>query len=85
MTGEVNGNDANEELLMGMMALPMMSARIWVEAPREVRRARGVARDGEQARETWENVWMPREEAYVAVDDPVSSAHLVEFVSLDSC
>jgi hypothetical protein len=36
-----------------------------------------VARDGEQARETWENVWMPREEAYVAVDDPVSSAHLV--------
>ena len=44
--------------------------RIWVEAPREVRLARGVARDGEDARETWENVWMPREEAYVAGDDP---------------
>jgi uridine kinase len=51
--------------------------RIWVEAPREVRLARGLARDGEGARETWENVWMPREEAYIARDDPVSSAHLV--------
>jgi uridine kinase len=51
--------------------------RIWVEAPREVRLARGVARDGEQSRERWENVWMPREDAYVERDDPVSSAHVV--------
>jgi uridine kinase len=51
--------------------------RIWVDAPREVRLERGVARDGEEARDTWENFWMPREEAYIARDDPVSSAHLV--------
>jgi len=51
--------------------------RIWVEAPYEVRLARGVARDGEEARDTWENMWMPREEAYIARDDPVSAAHLV--------
>jgi uridine kinase len=51
--------------------------RIWVEAPRDVRLARGVARDGEDSRERWETVWMPREDAYVERDDPVSSAHLV--------
>src|SRR5262249_14669261 len=30
--------------------------RVWVEAPREVRLARGLARDGEAARATWEEV-----------------------------
>jgi uridine kinase len=51
--------------------------RIWVEAPREVRLARGVARDGEEARRTWEEVWMPGEDRYVERDDPVSAAHVV--------
>jgi uridine kinase len=51
--------------------------RIWVEAPRAVRLARGVARDGEASRERWETVWMPREDAYVERDDPVSAAHLI--------
>jgi uridine kinase len=51
--------------------------RIWVDAPRDVRLARGVARDGEGSRETWETKWIPREEAYVERDDPVSAAHLV--------
>jgi uridine kinase len=51
--------------------------RIWVDAPRDVRLARGVARDGEQARSTWENVWMPMEDRYIERDDPVTSADLV--------
>lgn len=51
--------------------------RIWVEAPRELRLARGLARDGEAARRTWEEVWMPSEDRYVERDDPVSAAHLV--------
>jgi uridine kinase len=51
--------------------------RIWVDAPRDVRLARGVARDGEGARRRWEDVWMPNEERYVERDDPVSAAHLV--------
>src|SRR5581483_1691083 len=29
------------------------------------------------ARAAWENVWMPREDAYVERDDPVSAAHLI--------
>jgi uridine kinase len=51
--------------------------RIWVEAPREVRLARGLARDGKDARRIWEEVWMPMEDRYVARDDPVSAADLV--------
>ena len=51
--------------------------RVWVEAPYEVRLARGVARDGETARSTWVEHWMPREDRYVERDDPVSCADVV--------
>lgn len=51
--------------------------RIWVEAPYELRLARGVARDGEAARERWTGEWMPAEDAYVAAQDPVAVADLV--------
>lgn len=51
--------------------------RVWVEATREVRLARGVARDGEAGRATWEEVWMPMEDSYVAADDPVAAADLL--------
>jgi uridine kinase len=51
--------------------------RVWVEAPYAVRLARGVARDGEAARRTWVEHWMPSEERYIARDDPVSSAHVI--------
>ena len=53
------------------------AVRIWVEAPHDVRLARGVARDGEAARATWVDVWMPSEDRYVARDDPVGCAQLV--------
>jgi uridine kinase len=51
--------------------------RVWVEAPYHVRLERGVARDGEEARATWVERWMPMEERYVERDDPVSCAHVV--------
>ena len=51
--------------------------RVWVEAPYDVRLARGVARDGEDARATWVERWMPMEDRYVARDDPVSCADVV--------
>ena len=53
------------------------AVRVWVEAPYELRLARGIARDGEDARSTWVDVWMPSEERYVEADDPISCAHLV--------
>ena len=51
--------------------------RIWVEAPRELRLERGVARDGEDARRIWEEQWMPGEDRYVERDDPIPAADLI--------
>ena len=53
------------------------AVRVWVEAPADVRLARGIERDGEDARSTWVDFWMPSEDRYVERDDPVSCAHLV--------
>ena len=68
----VEGVCALHRMLRGAYAV-----RVWVEAPYEVRLARGVARDGEEARSTWVDVWMPSEERYVKRDDPVACAHIV--------
>jgi uridine kinase len=69
-------------VIEGVCALHRMfrdayDVRVWVEAPYGLRLARGIARDGEGARQTWEEVWMPSEDRYVARDDPVPSAHLI--------
>jgi uridine kinase len=86
IAGEARGERAIEPagvvIVEGVCALHTMfrddyQVRVWVEAPRDVRLARGVERDGEEARATWENVWMPMEDAYVASDDPISAADLI--------
>jgi uridine kinase len=51
--------------------------RVWVEAPRELRLARGIARGGEGARRIWEEKWMPSEDRYVERDDPLSAADMI--------
>jgi uridine kinase len=51
--------------------------RVWVEAPYETRLARGVARDGEAARATWVERWMPGEDRYVERDDPMACADII--------
>ncbi len=51
--------------------------RVWVECPREVRLTRGIARDGEGARNLWEKEWMPVEDNYVARHRPHESADWV--------
>ena len=51
--------------------------RVWVEAPRELRLARAVERDGEGARRVWEEQWIPSEERYVQRDDPIAAADLI--------
>ena len=69
-------------VIEGVCALHRMfrddyDVRVWVDAPYETRLARGVARDGEAARATWVERWMPMEDRYVARDDPVACAELV--------
>ena len=44
--------------------------KIWVECPRAIRLARGIARDGEAARAIWEQDWMPKEDDYVKTHLP---------------
>jgi uridine kinase len=51
--------------------------RVWVDTPRELRLVRAIERDGERARRTWEEIWLPSEDRYVAQDDPVSAADLI--------
>jgi len=51
---------------------------VWVDAPAEVRRARAVARDGEQVWATrWLADWIPSEQAYAARERPRERADLV--------
>ena len=69
-------------VIEGVCALHQMfrddlDVRIWVDATRDLRLARGVARDGEAMRSTWTDVWMPSEEAYVARDNPVAAAQFI--------
>lgn len=52
------------------------AVRVWVDAPQEVRRARGLARDGEAYRPFWER-WAAQEEALFAADATRARADLV--------
>lgn len=47
---------------------------VWIETDASVRLARGLARDGESARQRWVRVWMPEEEAYVDEQSPQEAA-----------
>jgi uridine kinase len=80
--GERIVSPAGIVVVEGVCALHRMfrdayDVRVWVEAPYEVRLARGLARDGEDARATWVERWMPMEDRYVARDDPLSCADVV--------
>ncbi|CAH0279672.1 Uridine kinase [Peribacillus sp. Bi96] len=50
---------------------------IWVECPRELRLKRGLERDGEDARQMWEDNWMVHEDLYVDAQRPRERADLV--------
>jgi uridine kinase len=56
---------------------PFYDVLIWIECPREVRLARGVARDGEGARSRWEQDWMPPEDRYLQEQNPRERADVV--------
>lgn len=50
--------------------------KIWVECPRSIRLARGIARDGQKSRTIWEQDWMPKEDDYVKTHLPHERADL---------
>lgn len=51
--------------------------RVFVECPRDERLRRGLERDGEAARDTWEKVWMPVEAQYMDLHQPWRHADLL--------
>lgn len=60
------------------MIADKLSMSFWVEAPRDVRLARGVARDGEAMRPAWET-WMRLEDEFFRRDDaPRRATYLID-------
>ncbi|HTV24289.1 MAG TPA: hypothetical protein VMG12_36605 [Polyangiaceae bacterium] len=56
---------------------PFLDVAVWVECPRQLRLARGLARDGEGARPRWEHDWMPGEDLYMEKERPRDRAAFV--------
>jgi hypothetical protein len=50
---------------------PHLALAVWIHAPRPVRLARGLERDGEAARLAWER-WMAEEDAHFRADETVA-------------
>lgn len=55
----------------------MYDLKIWVNCPRETRIKRGITRDGEAARDMWENNWMIAEDMYVESHKPHEFADFI--------
>lgn len=53
-----------------------LALRIWIDCPRDIRLARGLARDGEELREFWQE-WMTAEDEYVESEQPQRYADVV--------
>ena len=51
--------------------------KIYVDCSREFRLERGIQRDGELARDMWENNWMVAEDKYIKEHNPSEHAELV--------
>ena len=67
----LEGVSVTRRAIAGRLAL-----RVWVEAPRAVRLARGLARDGEAERGHWAR-WQELEDAFFAADGTRARADLV--------
>ncbi|MDD8002667.1 uridine kinase family protein [Bacillus cereus] len=68
----IEGVYATRQELAGMYDL-----KIWVNCPRETRIKRGIARDGEAARDMWENNWMVAEDMYAEIHKPHEFADFI--------
>ena len=51
--------------------------KVWMDCPRELRLARGLARDGQEALAQWRDEWMPAEDRYASTQRPMDLADLL--------
>lgn len=61
---------------------PYLAYSIWIETDRQLRLRRGLARDGDGAREQWRK-WMAKEDRYVESERPAEHADIVIRGDLD--
>jgi uridine kinase len=50
---------------------PLYDLTVWIDCLRAIRLARGIARDGENARALWENEWNDQEPAWRLIQPPL--------------
>lgn len=55
--------------------------KIFVDCPKKLRLKRGIERDGQEAKDIWENIWMVAEDIYMMEHRPYERADLV----VDGC
>lgn len=56
---------------------PLYDLRVWLECPTDIRLERGLKRDGEVARDRWITDWLPMEERYLTLDNPMQRADII--------
>lgn len=55
---------------------PYLAYKIWIDCPRDVRLARGLERDGQEAHQQWLD-WMAEEDTYIEKEMPYLKADLI--------
>lgn len=56
---------------------PYLDAALWLACPKTTRVQRGLLRDGETMRNTWETQWLPAGDRYESLHQPLECADLV--------
>ena len=51
--------------------------KIWIECPEDIRLSRGIARDGKEMKEYWQNVWVIQEKRYYEEHKPYLRADII--------
>lgn len=51
--------------------------KIWLEAPEEIRRERGLGRDTQEWSEVWDNEYLPQDERYIKEQSPQDTADII--------
>src|SRR5690606_36771043 len=81
---EVLNNSTNEGIVvvegigtLGRTLRSYFDYKIWLEVPAEVRRERGLQRDGQDRANTWDNRDSPEDERYVVEQQPQAVADFI--------
>ena len=63
--------------ILGPKLASYFDYKIWLEAPEDVRRKRGLGRDTEEWEEVWDNEYLPQDARYIKEHNPQAIADIV--------